>query len=309
MEEFAATEKAKLGISSPLSTRFDVSNIRGRLKAQDDSNEPTSNPLPPLDSTATEHQVEASLEDQQPRASTSTQPQDEGAFAESSRPQRHRKLSQSNPHPRLHRKGIGGKMALFETAAHDGPAGLTSRLGLGGQGGLPSGPSYDHIAGVPSTAGINNGILNTGHDRPYRFSFYSNALSATIHARSLSELPAEGQTFEQLFSGVHSERTQNGTSTNPIPFLSPNPMKDRPPSSMAFTPPMSDPAKFRSADMGNISNSLNQNLHRRSFGQAEKSTVATANGVNEDVNTWWLDVLSPTDEEMKMLSKVLWVVL
>jgi len=74
-----------------------------------------------------------------------------------------------------------------------------------------------------------------GHDRPYRFSFHSNALPSAIHARSLGELPADGQTFEQLFSGVTS-------------------------------PP--------------------------------------AGSSDSDNNTWWLDILNPTDEEMKMLSKV-----
>ncbi|KIM75035.1 hypothetical protein PILCRDRAFT_79511 [Piloderma croceum F 1598] len=92
---------------------------------------------------------------------------------------------------------------------------------------------------MPSGIG---GIINTGHDRPYRFSFYSNALSATIHARSISELPAEGQSFEDLFNGDHSK---NGNG-----------------------------------------NSL------------------VGSGGDFEGNTWWLDVQCPTDEEMKMLSKV-----
>ncbi|EIW76302.1 magnesium transporter [Coniophora puteana RWD-64-598 SS2] len=103
------------------------------------------------------------------------------------------------------------------------------------------------------------GIINTGHDRPYRFSFYSNALSQTIHARSLSELPSEGQTFEDLFSGMQT----------PVP-----------------PPPGS----------GSGSNS--------------RGTTANANarlvggGDEYQGKTWWLDVLSPTDEEMRVLSKV-----
>ncbi|TDL29676.1 cora-domain-containing protein [Rickenella mellea] len=85
------------------------------------------------------------------------------------------------------------------------------------------------------------------HDRPYRFSFYSNALSATIHARSLTELPADGQSFEDLFAGIggHADREEMGPSKP---------------------------------------------------------------GVNDahdgEPCTWWLDITSPTDEEMKLLSKV-----
>lgn len=77
----------------------------------------------------------------------------------------------------------------------------------------------------------------------YRFSFYSNALPATIHARTLSELPADGQSFEDLFAG----RARDSDST------------------LAKTsPPSSEP----------------------------------------EASTWWLDVLSPTDEEMRMLAQV-----
>ncbi|EPQ59199.1 cora-domain-containing protein [Gloeophyllum trabeum ATCC 11539] len=119
-------------------------------------------------------------------------------------------------------------MALFEGATGAPPPTLG-----GGGGALNPIPSLDNVvvdlgdgggAGQAAGVGLDAG---QGHDRPYRFSFYSNALSATIHARSLSELPAEGQTFENLFAGVHVEG-----------------------------------------------------------------------------NTWWLDVQNPTDEEMKMLSKV-----
>lgn len=78
----------------------------------------------------------------------------------------------------------------------------------------------------------------------YRFSFYSNALPATIHARTLSELPAEGQSFEDLFAG----RARDSDSTL----------------AKTSSPPASEP----------------------------------------EASTWWLDVLSPTDEEMRMLAQV-----
>ncbi|QRW16554.1 CorA-like magnesium transporter protein [Rhizoctonia solani] len=108
-------------------------------------------------------------------------------------------------------------------------------------------------------AGVAAPPSNTGHDRPYRFSFYSNRLSATIHARSLSELPADGQTFEEL------ERRQ----VDAYAYWG------------ALTP--EDPAKVKVSPM-----------------MAAKPTSD-----EEEVNTWWLDVLSPTNEEMAMLSKCL----
>lgn len=241
MEEFAATEKAVLGLNSPATTRFSLTALRGG------------------GSLTFPAGGEPSQDD--PGAS--------GSGLSDLRPLRHRKLSQSNPNPRVHRKGIGGKMALFEANSGEAVHSLPARLALtlGGQGG--GGLSYDTIGGMPSGVG-GGGILNTGHDRPYRFSFYSNALSATIHARSLSELPAEGQTFEDLFSGKQHD---------------PDRGKDRPTTSPPFSPP---PASF-------FSNSTTLN----------KNKTNGMNGDNDsDGNTWWLDVQSPTDDEMKMLSKV-----
>ncbi|KAE8230319.1 hypothetical protein CF326_g4686 [Tilletia indica] len=55
--------------------------------------------------------------------------------------------------------------------------------------------------------------VQSQQERPYRFTFYSNALPSTIHARYLSEIPAPGQTFEELFSG-HKPATP---TTSPPP--------------------------------------------------------------------------------------------
>lgn len=156
-----------------------------------------------------------------------------------------RKLSHSNPRPRHHRKG---KMALFEGNTGDPP------------------PTFG-IDATQSTTGIP-GILHTGHDRPYRFSFYSNALSATIHARSLSELPAEGQSFTDLFAGIPPSRDQGAA-------------RDRP------TRPGPSPVTGEKTPR----HSTHTNHPRHSVMDAESST-------------WWLDVQCPTDDEMKMLSKV-----
>ncbi|CAA7258567.1 unnamed protein product [Cyclocybe aegerita] len=330
MEEFAVVEKARLGLNAPLSARFSLSAIRGRAKLNletpaglsttqassgvgvaSGSGSGSMTDVPQAASPARASQTGETQA--QPSSSQQHLPSSDDASASGSadptsfRPLRHRKLSQSNPHPRTHRKGIGGKMALFESNAHDTPS-FSARLGLvlsGNTGGLPSGPSYDHIAGVPSTAGVSGGILNTGHDRPYRFSFYSNALSATIHARSLSELPAEGQTFEQLFSGIHPP-TSAATGTAPTRAAPIPGMKDR----QTFSPPYQEPSTRAPSDAGSYFPSPNINGARRSFGgPTEKMGGGGApngamNSADADANTWWLDVQSPTDEEMKMLSKV-----
>ncbi|KAJ7129276.1 hypothetical protein C8R44DRAFT_829860 [Mycena epipterygia] len=141
-------------------------------------------------------------------------------------------------------------MALFEGNTGDSP------------------PSFT-IDAAQTTTGIP-GILHTGHDRPYRFSFYSNALSATIHARSLSELPAENQSFTDLFSGL-PPREQGASQA--------------PPTRPGPTPVVGDKAPRHS--------------NYKPLGERPRHNDSDA-----ESSTWWLDVQSPTDDEMKMLSKV-----
>lgn len=101
--------------------------------------------------------------------------------------------------------------------------------------------------------------IPTTAEKDYRFSFYSNALPATVHARSLGELPSLGQSFQQLFEG----KPKN--------------------SSNAFNDQLDGNALELNIGMGNSN---------------EESLDDT------EANTWWLDVLSPTDSEMRTLSKV-----
>ncbi|KAL5527704.1 hypothetical protein ACEPAG_6505 [Sanghuangporus baumii] len=180
---------------------------------------------------------------------------------------RQRKISQSTtPRPRPRRQG--GKIAFFEGSSGAPPPSF----------GIPGMPDPNRYSAVPPYeqsfgADVNGGpsrlppplYSQSAHDRPYRFSFYSNKLSATIHARSLSELPAEGQTFADLFTGLTAPR---GDKDDPLR------------GSVQAKPGAENGAK------SNLRDSTMRNL-----GDAEESA-------------WWLDVMSPTDEEMKLLSKV-----
>lgn len=231
IESFAREEKARLGIHTP--------------GAPHASTNPFIRPPPVPDQPDAD--VEASL----------------GSSSRFTIPRpRHRKISQSERAPRR------GKLALFEQPGAPPPTSGTT---------LSVVPSYDNLPGVPNghgapgsssslAQGLGAGGPGVGHDRPYRFSFYSNALSATIHARSLSELPAEGQSFEDLFMG------RAGGSGGPA-ARSASPMGMR-----------TAPASF--------SGKLPGGMERGIGGDSPESY------------TWWLDVLSPTDEEMKLLSKV-----
>jgi len=134
---------------------------------------------------------------------------------------RHRKLSQSSPIPRIHRRAMRGKAALFESRNTESAPGFPACLM--GDGQLSTVPSVENLSTVgqpyiSATLGTVPGMMAPFDDRPYRFSFYSNALSATIHARSLSELPAEGQLFEELFTGISNATRQGGATSASFTF-------------------------------------------------------------------------------------------
>jgi magnesium transporter len=150
---------------------------------------------------------------------------------------RQRKLSQSQPKPRTRSR----KLALFENAQAS-----VSRS-------INAGPSVTFDSDTPR---VHPGPQDPNADRPFRFSFYSNSLSSTIHSQSICELPAEGQTFEQLFHG-----TNNNASEDSNGLASDHPKSTHSQSRTAFT--------------------------------------------SDDINTWWLDVLNPTDEEMRVFAKVI----
>jgi len=294
IEEFASKERAALQ-QTQTSAKFSIPPRKQQRQFTDEVHRPQAEPI----------QAPAESEQSQPQIDPSP-----------SHPTPSRRLSESNALPRpRQRKGIGGKLAMFESSNVGGhESNVNSFLGIPPQTG-PSGAlistasSFENLptvydSGVVSKYGLGvqdqpiagtsaaGGMLNTGHDRPYRFSFYSNALSATIHARSLHELPAEGQSFEELFTGVKpGTRDQEGLGKGSNEFSTPK-EKERPVSTGVGRGYFASNMKpRRSALLGGGA----FGGFTGGFGSLEEEAEA---------NTWWLDVTSPTDEEMKILSKV-----
>lgn len=128
----------------------------------------------------------------------------------------------------------------------------------------PTFPSSSTPPPPPSTDPYNTSTRpippreTTSNEKDFRFSFYSNALPATIHARSLGELPMIGQSFKQLFEGK--------------------------PKSSSTT----------------LNDQIQNNVLELNVGNEKDNSSVD----DTEANTWWLDVLSPTDSEMRTLSKV-----
>ena len=259
LESFAREEKTRLGINSPTSASPPDGPLSSSL------NTTSTVPAPDIRVDGT---LDFSVPIPAPRA-------------------RQRKLSQSAPGPRR------AKMALFEHNAGGPPPSLGYRPSLNGGQVLSAVPSYDNL---PATSAPDFGRQNTagsGHDRPYRFSFYSNALSATIHSRSLSELPAEGQSFEDLFLGLNET-----TRAESVPM-------SRPGTSMGFNNFNGmGPSQRLGVPQGPIPNRSGISKMSGSESRSRSTTVNGPGLSNVDGNTWWLDVQCPTDDEMKLLSKV-----
>jgi len=233
MEEFATTEKVRLGIpTTQTSIPVPTSRVRPSQEAEGDGattdatiSTPTGFTLPP-------------------------------------RRTRERKLSSSAGNTRR------GKMALFEQAINNssGRPPMSTRISMPE---IPEGSLLSSSENIP-------GGTRGGHDGPYRFSFYSNALSKTIHSRSLSELPAEGQSFEELFTGILPPELRSGApqSGSASPGTNGNGSTNGAPADFAVRMGLGDQVKKGNGDP------------------------------DPETATWWLDVMSPTDEEMKLLSHV-----
>ena len=274
MEQFGAEEKRRLGITSSLRPRVDIlprfsSSMMAKVGSEPDrpSVPAAFDPHASAAEGTSDHLNELSLSQEFTRL-------------------RQRKLSQSNAMPARRGKINSGKLALFEgnmagTSGAPPPSLLPpSVLFTTGSAGPP-----------PWGMGTSAGIRGQGHDRPYRFSFYSNAFSATIHARSLSELPAEGQTFEELFAGTQSFKDEEHTP--PAGGAQANPAK-HPMVAQNLTPPqrtsrLGMPAPIADGGLGHTSE--------------KKGRIIDAVTDDWEGNTWWLDILCPTDDEMLMLSK------
>ncbi|KAI0832764.1 cora-domain-containing protein [Trametes gibbosa] len=272
MEEFVREEKTRLGIHSPTSpSAFDF--------RQPQASSSTNLPMP-----GRSDQVPPGMGQ---REGGELAPQDSSLPFTFPRV-RQRKLSASSPAPRR------GKMALFEQGGAPPPSLGLRAPHLGGMGTtLSAVPSYSHLedshrGGLDGMGLGLGGGPGSGHDRPYRFSFYSNALSATIHARSLAELPAEGQTFEDLFTG-HNE-SQNTPNTNG--------------GRLSIRVPASGLGSVPKSGTTSALHTPNANATSSGLAKAFQADRRPGESSDSDTYTWWLDVLAPTDEEMKLLSKV-----
>lgn len=124
-------------------------------------------------------------------------------------------------------------------------------------------------------------------DAPYRFTYFNEELESTIHSQTISELLQPGQTFRDLFIPEPTELDSDSSDYSDDDDS--RPRKINPIASMG-TPNNSVPSTKRPSRTNVSDNTI---LHK-------STTKEPKHGPRP---TFWLDVLSPTDKEMKILAK------
>ncbi|TKX21753.1 putative CorA-like Mg2+ transporter protein [Elsinoe australis] len=138
-------------------------------------------------------------------------------------------------------------------------------------------------------------------DEPYRYTYFNENFDATIHSRTISELCQFGATFDDLFRPTPPEVDESSESEDEFEHAIPSPGKD---------------STITAPELGRGRPSLASVKMEKSQSQDQASGSVTPNGKHQSIPatpgkgkrfgprpTFWLDVLSPTEAEMKVLAK------
>ncbi|EED21832.1 CorA family metal ion transporter, putative [Talaromyces stipitatus ATCC 10500] len=169
-------------------------------------------------------------------------------------------------------------------------------------------------------------------DAPYRFTYFNEEFQSTIHAQTISELIQPGGSFRDLFIpdppeledssddeedliSLHEppSNSNSNANRNSQSNLSGNYSGSGVDNGVINSRGTNTPARDAQRESGNQSNnnrssSDNNNNNNRSDTQTQTSTQQDTNRESKPKRygprpTWWLDVLCPTDAEMRVISK------
>lgn len=144
-----------------------------------------------------------------------------------------------------------------------------------------------------------HGWHRTEEDAPYRFTYFNEDFPSTIHSQTISELLQPGQSFQELFVPDPPELSDDDYSSDEdLPSNQGN----------------SNDQQMSPNDQSRVGTRHSSILGGMQYQSAEQSGDATPAQSNDptakgqpkrygDRPTFWLDVLSPTDTEMRVISK------
>ncbi|KAL9582564.1 MAG: hypothetical protein Q9212_003225 [Teloschistes hypoglaucus] len=139
-------------------------------------------------------------------------------------------------------------------------------------------------------------------DAPYRFTYFNEEFPSTIHSQTISELLQPGQSFEELFIPDRPELSSDDSSEDDE-SASRQGTNDR----HAFSPSNQSKAGTRHPSL----NGDPRDFKHQASDRSGTATPQQAPGPDTREKTkrygarptFWLDVLSPTDTEMRVISK------
>ncbi|KAH8814884.1 hypothetical protein F5884DRAFT_154722 [Xylogone sp. PMI_703] len=169
---------------------------------------------------------------------------------------------------------------------------------------------------------IHRGWHRAEDDAPYRFTYFNEEFQSTIHSQTISELVQPGGTFRELFipdppllsDSSDTEDEDDMTYINQINSNNANNNGESKPSTRhasILTDTRSEMRRTSSLNGGE-----GAAISRETSGEATPNAGVRSPHPRSSPDpksekpkrygerpTWWLDVLSPTDAEMKILSK------
>jgi magnesium transporter len=141
----------------------------------------------------------------------------------------------------------------------------------------------------------------TEEDAPYRYTYFNEEFESTIHAQTISELVQPGGTFRELFipdpPEIISSSESSESEDEPVPVSSPKQISN----GAHLSTLISEVAKPTSSKETSGKNSAGSATPIKSS-QTPPSKQSKAKRFGPRP-TFWLDVLSPTDQEMRALCK------
>lgn len=153
---------------------------------------------------------------------------------------------------------------------------------------------------------IHKGWHRAEDDAPYRFTYFNEQFQSTIHSQSISELVQPGSSFRELF--IPDRPILDDSSSDES--------EDEGPPQASYLRHATGGANGESRAPTRQGSLIDRPESRRSTVDGKDSGDATPSGVRSplkevedkpkrygDRPTFWLDVLSPTEAEMKVLSK------
>ncbi|OAL01422.1 cora-domain-containing protein [Phaeosphaeriaceae sp. SRC1lsM3a] len=126
-------------------------------------------------------------------------------------------------------------------------------------------------------------------DAPFRFTYFNETFDNTIHSQTISELVQPGQTFKNLFVPdpvILDDSSEEETDEEDMQYLNTKVNGSR--------------ADTRSSSKGDSGEQTRTTTPRPSDTPRQDESKPTRYGPRP---AWWLDIMSPTETEMKVIAK------